>query len=219
MKKNDDDDDDKTKEKKKVLFRLSEQEKKALDELALASGKTQQEFLRDAIFHKTSTIDDQSRIEPKSEELSSSGEEREKEQKERQQLAETFDCLWDYKEARSYQSGNWEFETAICRPKTADNDLTVLEVLKYACLRCKVFLAHKTVAQRAARGKATRIVDLNTEDGDDDDRPGYLARQQKALSGRFRCAAPKCDFQTNDQREATKHQDTGFEHWFPSSSS
>jgi hypothetical protein len=188
---------------KNILTRLSEQEKKALDDLVLASGKTLQDYVKDAIFHKRQL--DQPHIENKSNGSSTS-------QEQEQQLAASYDCLWEYKEARSYQGGNWEFEIAICRPKTADNDLTILEVLKYACPRCKVFLANRTVAERAAKGKATRIVDMNA-----DDQPGYLAREGAMLVGRlFKCEAPNCDFQTSDQREAAKHQERGFEHWFSS---
>ncbi|GEM_PF-1907552 len=174
--------------------------KKALEERARQSGKTLKDFLVDLIQNDKQKPFDQPRIDSKTD---------------GQELAEPehYDCLWEYKEATSYQGGNWEFEIAECRPKSADNELSVLEVLKYACPRCKVFLLNKRISEKSADGKASKIIDLALNQNEDD-RPGYLARQaQRALSAKYKCA--ECDFETDNQSEAARHQEKGYRHWFP----
>jgi DNA-directed RNA polymerase subunit RPC12/RpoP len=194
-------------EKKKednYLLRLSPEIKKLLEEKARASGKT----LKDYLIEKGL---DQPRIEtPKIDE----GTDRQKENCQSQEEQEDpveIECFWGFKEAVSYDRGQWNTAVAICRPKSLDNDLSLMDVLKYACPRCLVFFKNKTLAKKMIEGKAARIIDLAQNA---DEEPGYLMREaRKALSQKYKCA--ECDFQTDNQTEAAKHQEKGFTHWFP----
>jgi hypothetical protein len=176
--------------------------KKILEEKARLSGKT----LKDYLVEKGL---DQPRIE----EPKIHGQDQEKDSQDQQEEEDPveIECFWGFKEAVSYDRGEWNTAVAICRPKSLDNDLSLMDVLKYACPRCLVFFKNKTLAKKMIEGKAARIIDLAQNS---DEEPGYLMREaRKALSQKYKCA--ECDFQTDNQTEAAKHQEKGYRHWFP----
>jgi DNA-directed RNA polymerase subunit RPC12/RpoP len=177
--------------------------KKILEEKARLSGKT----LKDYLVEKGL---DQPRIEaPKSDEARKDNIEENHQQQEEGPVE--IECFWGFKEAVSYDRGEWNTAVAICRPKSLDNDLSLMDVLKYACPRCLVFFKNRALAKKMIEGKAARIIDLAQNA---DEEPGYLMREaRKALSQKYKCA--ECDFQTDNQNEAAKHQEKGYRHWFP----
>lgn len=192
----------KKKEDSNYLLRLSPEIKKILEEKARLSGKTLKDYLIERGL-------DQPRIEElkDSQEKENSGDDLNQ-----QQDPVEIECFWGFKEAVSYDRGEWSTAVAICRPKSLDNDISLMDVLKYACPRCLVFFKNRALAKKMIEGKAARIIDLAQNA---DEQPGYLMREaRRALSQKYKCA--ECDFQTDSQTEAARHQEKGFGHWFPS---
>jgi hypothetical protein len=179
---------------------VDSQLKKILEEKARVSGKTLKDYLLEKGLDQPPT---ESKIEGR--------KDLEKENSENQEDPVEIECFWGFKEAVSYDRGEWNTAVAICRPKSLDNDLSLMDVLKYACPRCLVFFKNRALAKKMIEGKAARIIDLAQNA---DEEPGYLMREaRKALSQKFKCA--ECDFQTDSQTEAAKHQEKGYRHWFP----
>jgi DNA-directed RNA polymerase subunit RPC12/RpoP len=179
--------------------------KKILEEKARLSGKTLKDYLVEKGLDQPLQIEEP-KIQGQHQEKDSEAQEQEEED------PVEIECFWGFKEAVSYDRGQWNTAVAICRPKSLDNDLSLMDVLRYACPRCLVFFKNRTLAKKMIEGKAARIIDL-AENADEE--PGYLMREaRKALSQKYKCA--ECDFQTDTQTEAAKHQEKGYRHWFPS---
>jgi hypothetical protein len=96
-----------------------------------------------------------------------------------------------------------------CEPKSRDNKISMIDLMKFACAKCPVFLKNKGM-YRTAGARVASMQPIRSEE----EEKGYLAKERQAeLSSRsFKCEY--CDFSTQEREQAVKHQEVSDKHWF-----